>query len=165
MTQEEITNIVSLKIISRKNDFYRIALSFCKNNEDAMDAISEMTIVACEKYNKLKNKEAFDGWCSTILINCCRKYIRQRKKTISINEMENDISGTDMNSELSIDLQKALLSIKPIYREVVILKELIGFTYDESAKMLHSPIGTVKSRRNKGIEKLRKLLGGYLNEN
>jgi len=55
-------------------------------------------------------------------------------------------------------VQKALLKVKPIYRELVILRDIEGFSYDEISEMTDLSLGTVKSRINRGRAHLQKLL-------
>ena len=55
-------------------------------------------------------------------------------------------------------VQKALLKVKPIYRELVILRDIDGFTYEEISDVSQLSLGTVKSRINRGRAHLQKLL-------
>ena len=55
-------------------------------------------------------------------------------------------------------IQKALLKVKPVYREVVILRDIEGLSYEEIAEVTGLSIGTVKSRINRGRKHLQELL-------
>jgi RNA polymerase sigma-70 factor (ECF subfamily) len=61
-------------------------------------------------------------------------------------------------------IQKALLKVKPVYREVVILRDIQGFSYEEIADITELSIGTVKSRINRGRSQLQKLLKNIYRE-
>jgi RNA polymerase sigma-70 factor (ECF subfamily) len=154
-------------IMSRKYDYYRIAHSFCGNRDDSLDAVSEMTAIVIEKFGKLKDRNAFTAWSTSILINECRKCLRQRKRTVFIEDLPIETGDADTypdDDDLTPDMQLALASIRPSFREVVILKELLDYSYREIATMLHIPVGTAQSRYNYGIKRLRKELEGYHNE-
>jgi RNA polymerase sigma-70 factor (ECF subfamily) len=59
-------------------------------------------------------------------------------------------------------VQKALLTLQPDHRVVLVLCDIEGRSYDEISEMTGVPVGTVKSRINRGREKLRETLRGVL---
>jgi len=59
-------------------------------------------------------------------------------------------------------LQKALSSLRRVYREAVILRDIEGFAYEEIAATLNISVGTVKSRLARGRQELRRKLEGSL---
>ena len=69
MAKDDDLDFIAKRIIERKNDYYRVALSFCGKRDDALDAVSEMTLVAIEKIGSLRNRDAFTGWSTQILVN------------------------------------------------------------------------------------------------
>jgi RNA polymerase sigma-70 factor (ECF subfamily) len=164
MTNGGSAEYVAGLIVSRRSDYYRIALSLCGNRDDAMDAVSDMTLIAIEQYHALRDPTAFVAWTSTILVNCCRKRLRGRKRTVSLDDLDNEPVGTDGMDELSADLRRALAILKPIYREAVVLKELFDYSYKEIAAMLRIPVGTAQSRHFTGLRAMRKSLGGSYDE-
>jgi len=164
LRRDDVVDIVVKNIVEKKDAYFRIALSLCGNKDDSMDAVSEMILIAIHKYETLLNKDAFMSWSSKILINICRKYLRQRKHIVYIEDHEEEIANTDRSDELSLDMQLALSSMKPIYREVIVLKEILGYTYKEIAVIMQIPVGTAQSRCDYGLKDLRKKLGGYHNE-
>jgi len=151
---------INKSIMERRNDYYRIALSFCGNRDDALDCVSEMTVIVIERFGSLKNKDAFVSWSKQILINQCRKNLRQRKRIVFIDDLETEIAGPEMNTDISADMQIALSSIKPIYKEVIVLKAVLQYTYKEIAEILRTPVFTVQYRYDYGIKCLRKKIGG-----
>ncbi|HEV2472791.1 MAG TPA: sigma-70 family RNA polymerase sigma factor, partial [Chthonomonadales bacterium] len=60
--------------------------------------------------------------------------------------------------------EEAISSLSPAQRDVVVLHELQGLSYQEVAAMLNVPVGTVKSRLSNAFKRLRDKLGGYVVE-
>ena len=67
-------------ITENQNRFYRVAYSYVKNEEDALDAVQNTVCKALESYRNLKNAEAVRTWFYRILINESIDIMRQRKK-------------------------------------------------------------------------------------
>jgi RNA polymerase sigma-70 factor (ECF subfamily) len=65
-------------------------------------------------------------------------------------------------SEREQALKKALSSLKRVYREAVVLRDIEGFAYEEIAATLEISVGTVKSRLARGRQELRRKLEGSL---
>ena len=164
MTRDEIADIVAKRVFERKNDYYRIALSFCDNRDDSLDAVSEMTLVVLQKYETLKDPEAFTSWSTHILINICRRQLRERKRIVYLDDLETEFAATDDIEDWSPDVDLALASVKPQFREVVIMKEVLDYTFREIAAQLRIPLRTAQSRYNYGLKSLRKKLGGCYEE-
>jgi RNA polymerase sigma-70 factor (ECF subfamily) len=103
-------------------------------------------------------------------MNHCLEYRRKRKlDSIPYNEeltltsqdwRENPAEAAD-RQELSEQVEAALKCLSPQHRDVVVLHELHGLTYQEVATALNVPVGTVKSRLSNAFRRLRTLLGGY----
>jgi RNA polymerase sigma-70 factor (ECF subfamily) len=71
--------------------------------------------------------------------------------------------STDSNIKNEM-IQRALLRVRPVYREVVILRDIQGLSYEEIADITTLSIGTVKSRINRGRTQLQKLLKNIYRE-
>lgn len=67
-------------IMSRKQDYYRLAYIYMKDQEDALDAMEDMILKVFENIRGLKDETAFYSWSKTILVNCCKQNLRQKKK-------------------------------------------------------------------------------------
>jgi RNA polymerase sigma-70 factor (ECF subfamily) len=166
MLSEDDADFIEKILVDRKNDYFRIARSFCGESDDSMDAIADMTEIVFAKFHSLKNRDVFVSWSTMILVNVCRKYLRQRKRNLYIEDLETELTSdmTGGKYDLTVDLEKALSALKPIYREVIVMKEILEYTYDEIAVALRIPVGTAKSRCVYGLGILRKKLGDDYNE-
>ena len=110
-------------------------------------------ISAYENIKSLRKLDSFETWFISILLNECRKMLRDRKRVIPEEKIE--IHG---NYRDQYNFFEEINRIDEIYKEVVILKYVSGYSQEEIAKILDIPIGTVKSRIYRGLRDLRKLL-------
>lgn len=131
-------------------DLYRVALAILMNDEDAADAIQD-TILACfEKLNTLKKEQYFKSWMTRILINKCYDI---RRKTLRFVDLEACEEPTAQDS-YNLELKEALSSLDEKYRCVMILFYSEGYRVNEISAMLKIPASTVKTRLQRGREKL-----------
>ncbi|MFQ3586743.1 MAG: sigma-70 family RNA polymerase sigma factor [Fimbriimonadaceae bacterium] len=134
----------------------------------APDAAQETFLTACRKLRTYRGDGRLTTWLFGIANNHCRNLARKRR----MNTLEwLDPAVTDSaarrtpspDSEAAIDrelLRSALRSLSAEYRDVVLLKEVEGLTYDEVGAVLGIPAGTVKSRLHHAYRQLRAALLG-----
>lgn len=152
-------------ISSRKEKMYRIAYSYVKNKEDALDVIQESVYKAYISIKKLKKKEQFDSWLIRIVINNSINLIRANKKSVNLEiEIEDSKQGKYTIDE-KLDLHSALNSLDNKYKEVIVLKYFESLKFKEIASILDIPVNTVKTNFYRGLDKLKiDLKEGYINE-
>lgn len=147
-------------IMYRKDEYYRLAYVYVKNQEDALDALQEMIIIIFENIKKLKNNDAFVSWSKTILVNCCKSILRNKNKVILIEEYEEKEYIEEYESvDGNIDIEKGLDRLNFNQKEAIKLKYYIGLDYKTIAEITKTPIGTVKSRIFNGLKILKKVMG------
>ena len=104
------------------------------------------------------------GWLSRITTNAFLDRVRKQKRrpTVALPDDPDRVlqgsPGADVEwaqSELPADLQHLLNELNTDYRVPVVLKDVVGFTYDEIAEALGIPLGTVRSRIHRGRAALR----------
>jgi RNA polymerase sigma-70 factor (ECF subfamily) len=157
-----------LLLQSRMEVLYRIAFSYFKDKDSAADAVQDSVLIAFNKLGSLKDKEKFGSWITTILVNRCKEILRKNKKT-SFEESDDKI--IPLNSELyrrntseftkvdsKLDVINLLGKLDYKYSEVIRLKYFGDYTLEEISLILDIPLGTVKSRLNTGIKKLKGLM-------
>lgn len=137
-----------------KRYVYYQALSMVNNQVEAEDVLQEVFIKAYLSIKNLESAFAFTSWLSRIVYHVCFDYLKKRakEKTIVSSWLENNInqlsSGTSFveQKHLQIDLYQAMQTLSPEHRAVLLLREIQGFSYQEIARILDIPEGTVKSR-------------------
>lgn len=151
-------------ICEHRNDYYRLAYSFMGQEADAMDAISQMTIVVLEKHQTLREQAAFPAWSKKILANICRDKLKEKKRTQPL-ELPIELAYEDARAvEDDLVVRKALGQLPEKYKEVLVMRYFLGYNYQDIAQSLGLPDGTVKSRINRGMAALKEILKGEYHE-
>lgn len=150
-------------ILDKKDEYYKLAYVYMKNSDETMDAVEDMIVILYEKIKFLKKNEAFYSWSKTILVNCCKKQLKKKKKLIYIHELPNSDTKI-IEKENQISLENALNNLKPKHQEAIKLKYYMNYTYNEIADLTNIPIGTVKSRISTALKILKIKLEGDFNE-
>ena len=119
------------------------------------DAVQETFLMVYRKIHLLQQPQAFIGWISRIALNVCYQWRRKQKDLVPLKP-EHSVTTP---SSLKVDMRKALEALGKSHRDVLILREYIGLSYEEIAEATNLPEGTVRSRLFYGRKKLEELLG------
>lgn len=149
--------------------YRRKALSFAyrylNNFDDAEDAAQDSFVKVYHFAGKFDNRTGFSGWYYTILINCCRDKLRQKKRFgLFSKKLEREITDypqdvLDENSDDKLKLlQTALQKLSSDKREILSLRLSQQLSYEEMSKSLGVSIGTVMSRLFRAKKELEKIL-------
>ncbi|MCT4564839.1 MAG: sigma-70 family RNA polymerase sigma factor [Maledivibacter sp.] len=148
-------------IMEKKHDYYKLAYTYMRNKEDALDALEDMIVIIYENIHKLKKEEAFYSWSRTILVNRCRNLLVKNKKIISLEVVEDKgEEGGFKQKEERLMLDKHLSRLNKKHQEVLKLRYFLDLDYRSISDMLKIPVGTVKSRISIGLKKLKESFGG-----
>ena len=143
-------------IIKNEKLFYRLAYSYVKNNEDALDVVQESIYKAFSSINSLKDFSYIKTWFYRIIVNVSLDFLRKRKREIVTDEdslLSND-TGT-FDRAIDIDLKRALEALPEKYRSIVVLRFFEGLKLEEVAEILDENVNTVKTRLYKALQMLR----------
>jgi RNA polymerase sigma-70 factor, ECF subfamily len=149
---------------------YRLALRFTGNVPDAEDVTLEIFHGVYRSIGRFRGNSALGTWIYRIAMNHCLEYRRKKRLDVVPYDEEIQLQCTNWESdpvavaqkqELSEQVEAAINSLSPMHREVVVLHELQGLTYQEVAATLNVPVGTVKSRLSNAFKRLREQLGSY----
>ena len=159
------------------NFIYRYMGDFDVAQDLAQDTFYKLYI----NKNSYKEVAKFSTWLFTIAANLAKTELRKvkRRKTFSVSSLSNDDKEFVLQIPQSeyVDeqrdvgqaqiLQSALLELDEEFRLIIILREIQELSYELISKILELPLGTVKSRLNRGKLKLREILKnkGMLSEN
>ncbi|OOE10091.1 sigma-70 family RNA polymerase sigma factor [Fictibacillus arsenicus] len=147
-----------------KVDLYKTALSFLRNEEEALEAIQEVTYRAYKGIRKLKEASYFKTWLIRIMINYCNDHLKKQKRVVINEEVLKSIGVTENHSEM--ELRDAMLGLDELSREILTLKYFHDLKIKDIAGTMQCPEGTVKTWLNKALKALREKLeerGGNLN--
>lgn len=150
-------------VMERKDDYYRLAFVYLRNQDDSLDALQDMIVILYENIQKLQKPEAFYSWSKTILVNCCKKVLRKKRRFPLLEGMEEieDDKTSDLESyHRQQDILRALHKLNSHQQEAIKLRYFLDWDYESIAQATGTPLGTVKSRISTGLAKLRGSLGG-----
>ena len=139
-------------------DMYRFAFYYTGSRFLAEDAVSDAALCAFEKIGQLKKKSAFKSWLFSILFNCCKK--QQKEKALSLQRVELSEAGEipkDGGYENS-ELKMLLSSLDESEREIILLSFVGGYSSGEIGEMLSMKSGSVRSKKNRTVSKLREMM-------
>jgi RNA polymerase sigma-70 factor (ECF subfamily) len=155
---------------------YAIAQRMTGNAEDAADMTQETFIKAYNSLSSFRGDSKFSVWLYRIANNVCLDFLRSRsrKPTVSLSaedddgeETQLDIADESQSPELLLEsaltrdaVRRGLDSLPPDYKQILLLREIQGLSYEEIAAALGIESGTVKSR----IFRARKRLCTFLIE-
>ncbi len=135
---------------------YRIALSYVKNREDALDIVSESVYQALVNLKSLRQPSYFNTWIIRIVINQAINSSRRRQRAEQGAQLQAETSNPHgLNSDDSIDLYAAIDRLSENERAVIILKYCEDLTLAQVADVLQRPLGTVKTRLHSALKALR----------
>ncbi len=152
---------------------YRLALRFTGSVPDAEDVTQEIFLGIYKGLGNFRGNSALGTWIYRVAMNHCLEYRRKRRlDTLPLDEeialvsqdWRDDPVQSANKRELSAKVEAALSCLSPLHRDVIVLHEFQGLTYQEVAAALDVPVGTVKSRLSNAFRRLRDLLGGYVHE-
>ncbi|MGL5753208.1 MAG: sigma-70 family RNA polymerase sigma factor [Paraclostridium sp.] len=143
-----------------KDKLYAIAYSYVKNEQDALDIVQETVYKAYISIDTLKNPRYFNTWITRILINISINTINKNKKVSYIEEYKiAETIEVDIDIDQKLDISNALDELEEKHKNVIKLKYFEDLTLNEISNKLDIPIGTAKTYLNKGLNRLRRIIG------
>jgi len=146
---------------------YRLAYSLVGNTADAEDVLQETLLGAFQGLARFQARSSLKTWLVRILVRqagrCRQRRARHRTMALDAAEVGERTPGSpDPEQGAHMDLTDALEALAPLHREVIMLREIQGFSYEEIATALGVPRGTVESRLFRARRVLRDRLKDYL---
>ncbi len=144
---------------------FNVALRMLGNLQDAEDVTQTVFLKTFLKLRTYDPRYKFFSWVYRMTVNESLNALKRRKQTVSLDD-ELDIrapgAAPDRAPEVEDRIGKALMSLKPDDRAVVVLKHFVSFSYQEIADVLEIPVRTVKSRLYTARERLSVALRGQV---
>ena len=163
-------SIFEQTILPHLDAAYNLARWLTRNDADAEDVVQEAFLRAFKFFGNFRGGDS-RSWLLTIVRNTCYTWRQQNKIKGSTTVFDEEIHGTEIDvsnpetillENLNAKLLKDALETLPIeYREVLVLRELEGFSYKEIANVVDIPLGTVMSRLTRARKQLQQRLTGY----
>jgi len=165
-------------VLAYQKKVFNIALRILGNMEEAKDLAQEVFLSVFQSIKDLREEVKFEPWLTQITLNHCRnrwKYLKRRRyfNSDSLDDpietedgsMPMQIYDLSDNPETHADkkmirqwIQSGLLELKEEQRELIVLRDLQGLSYEEIGKVFSLPEGTVKSKIHRARMDLKEIL-------
>lgn len=150
--KQELEAIIEAQLVADYKKLYRLAYSYVRNENDALDIVQESAYKAIKNSRSLKNPQYVGTWIYRIVINESISFLRKHKQqTVELYEADGEME--DRYTDL--DLQQALEQLEPLDRTVVVLRFFEGMQLNQIAQTLDENLSTVKSRLYRSLKKLK----------
>ena len=166
MTESSMTRFEE-RVLPLMDDAYTLARYLLRDEHDAQDVVQEAYLRAWRYFATFRGGDE-RAWLLTIVRNCCYSW-RQNRRDAKHVEYDDGTHGVDSSGRFATDaaavgeserglLSSALDGLAPEFREVLVLREIEGYSYQEIARVTGVPIGTVMSRLARARERLRRAM-------
>lgn len=191
MTEQELvqaaaggdTEAFARLVRTYENKIYSLAFRMCGSADDASDIAQEAFLAAWRGLPSFRGDSGFATWIYRLTSNAAIDYLRRQKKQrgdMSLDDEELGLDAVDTGpgpqdaaerTEVRSVVAAGLQELSEGHRQVLVLREIQGLSYEEIADVLEVDLGTVKSRISRARSALRKILlqkgnlSGYLPSN
>lgn len=176
-SEKERLEIFNKEFMPHIDSMYNFAYRLSFDDDDSKDLVQDTYLKAYRFINSFQRGTNAKAWLYRILKNSFINEFRKKGKEpskVDYQEVENFYNSDDVDDTRTVDLRvdtvkdmigdevtNALNSLAIDFRTVIILCDLEGFTYEEMAKILDIPIGTVRSRLHRARNLLKEKLNSY----
>lgn len=171
-------NAFNVLIGRYQNLLFGIALRMLNDEDTAADAVQEALISAFSKFRTFRGG-SLRSWLARVTVNACYDELRRKRRQREVPLEQFNMEGEEVEDlmwmidpaarpeeryesfELESAIQRSLDQLTPAYREVVVLVDIEGLSYEEASIAAGVPVGTVKSRLARARLQMRASLQGY----
>lgn len=161
-----------------KDRLHNFLYRYTHDHQDCEDLVQETFLRVYRSRHSYERIAKFSTWMYTIALNLAKSLYKKKKRMSMVTihkdpsdseDRPMDLEDTDilpddsLHEKMCIDqLEKALMDLNEDFREVVVLRDIQQLSYEEIAEMTDTPMGTVKSRINRGRAQLQEMLENYI---
>ena len=143
----------------------RLTRHLLRDPEDARDAAQDALAKVCVRLKQFRGESQFSTWLHRLVVNTCRD-VAEREKTRTHEPLGEDLrAGPDGDparaagiSELRRELCASLAGISHEQAQVIVLKDALGYSFEEIAEAAGMPVGTPKCHAHRGRNRMRERL-------
>jgi RNA polymerase sigma-70 factor (ECF subfamily) len=169
------TATFSQAALEHLDSLYGYALILTRDQTAAEDLVQETYLRAVRAFGQLTPNSNLKGWLFVIMRNAWLNQLRHNRSGPRFVELDDEnVESVYQNDRVNEDphvvylrklereqIRVAIADLPELYREIIVLRDLEGFSYQEIATMLECPAGTVMSRLGRARAKLRRALATW----
>ena len=160
--QQTTENALIAYLTAEQARFYRLAYSYLKNQDDALDAVQTAVCRALERRDSLRDEAALRTWFTRILVNACMDLLRQHRRVAFVPPEALDTGSYEDPLPADDALSNRVNALPPEVQTVIKLRFYEDLTLREISEITGWNLNTVKSRLYAGLKKLRVSLKGEI---
>jgi len=147
---------------------YGLCLRILGNREDAADATQDALLMVVRKLDQFRGDAAFTTWLHRVTVNVCYDHLRRAQRRPVLRRIDEDQPEPEAGPplpdhaddvSLAQDVTVALALVPEDFRVALVLADVQDLPYEEIARVLDVPVGTVKSRVHRGRVALARAMG------
>ncbi len=143
-------------ILENQDRLYRVAYSYTRHQEDALDAVQSAVCKALEAHESIKNADAIKTWLYKILINECLTTLKKRSKVVlTADAVEQEAIYYEKGYEQGGDIEKELDKLEMDVQGIIKLRFFEEMSLKEISCITGFNINTVKTKLYRGLKLLK----------
>jgi RNA polymerase sigma-70 factor (ECF subfamily) len=168
----ERSELFEQKVLPHLDAAYNLARWLAGNDQDAQDVAQEASLRAFKYFGGFRGDNA-RTWLLSIVRNAFYTWLRKNRppektveiddETLDIEDLSASVAASNVQFADADAVRRAIAELPLEFREIVILREMEGFSYKEIAELAELPMGTVMSRLARARKLLQKSLAAAFN--
>ena len=143
-------------ILENQDRFYRVAYSYTRHQEDALDAVQSAICNALEAHENIKNADAIKTWFYKILINECLTVLKKRGKVVlTADTVEQEEVYYEKGYEQGGDIEQELEKLEMDIQVIIKLRFFEEMSLKEISSITGFNLNTVKTKLYRGLKLLK----------
>lgn len=155
----EIKKELTEYMTENREAFYRLAYSYVRNREGALDIVQNAIVKGLENYASIRKPEYMKTWFYRILVNESCGYLRKNKRELSYEpEMLNNLLERSQEEKVSFGVYEQILKLPDKIKTVIILRFYEEMKLEDISRVTGARLSTVKYRLYAGLKRIEKSL-------
>ncbi len=152
MDRHSRRDIITGFVLENRDALYRLAYSYVRNREDALDIMGDAICKALSREKSLKDPALVKAWTYRILVNSALDFLRKRRGNLYL---ESDAIESERDRYQDFDLQNAIESLSIRNRTIIVLRFYEDMKIEEIAEIMGENVNTVKTALYSSLRRLR----------
>lgn len=153
--KQDLYDYIVAYIVENQNKIYRLAYSYVRNREDALDVVQNAVCKALENYGGIRNEGAVSTWFYRILVNESLLFIKERKRMTLGETDQEEAHYEEKGFEIQDDLYDSINRLDGDTQTIIKLRFFEELSLKEIAQIMEMNLNTVKARLYRGLRQLK----------